>query len=78
MNKVLLVLLLLLTSCAKPVKVQAKVIDIYRTGLALRKTMTVVEMADGSRRQLRGRVGKKGESIWLWIRGDDVSVEKPR
>lgn len=66
---VTLAALLLLASCG-PTRVDVKIVDVYRTGLAMRQTVTVVEMPDGSRRQIPERVGKVGETVSVWFNGN--------
>jgi len=63
---------------ASPTKTQAKIIDSYRTGIGLRKVITILEMQDGTRRQISGKFGEDGETITIWISGDDISVDPPK
>lgn len=51
--------------CVKPEPVHAKIIRTYRTGIALRKAMTVIELDSGERWEVRGKLGKQGEEITI-------------
>ena len=77
MKTLALLACLLLSSCTDPVQTNVRIVDIYRTGFGFRFTVTVVEMADGTRRELPGRLGKEGETVSVWIEGDDISVSPP-
>jgi len=58
----------------EPEQVQATIVDVYRDGLAFRKVVTVVELQDGTRRQLRGKYGDEGDVIMVWFNGNDITV----
>ena len=76
MRYLIILSILFLTSCEPPRQTQVKIIDTYRDGFALRKAITILEMSDGTRRQVRGKWGKKGETIIVWINGNDISLKK--
>lgn len=64
-----LLALLALSSCYNqpPKQYTVKIIDIYRTGLAMRYVITVVELPDGTRHRVRGKLGKEGETVKVWF-----------
>lgn len=63
-----LLALLALAGCHPPPTMYAvKIVDIYRTGLAMRFVITVVELPDGTRHRVRGKLGKEGETVQVWF-----------
>ena len=61
-----------LGSESKPVQIEVRIVDVYRTGIGFRETRTVVEMPDGTRRELDGRRGAEGEKVRIWMRSGGV------
>jgi hypothetical protein len=54
---------------SRPVPIQVKIVDVYREiKLGRVNGTTVVEMPDGTRQSLDGRLGKKGETITIYTK----------
>ena len=72
MKRLAVVLLLALSSCGGPERRQVEVliVDVYSQGLFGREIRSVIEMPDGTRREIRGQRGDVGEKVRIWMIGD--------